>query len=396
MSNQNENPSTEVINSKEEKGAKVSFFKKIGNFFKMIGIAIYHFFKNPTVLYILRRIGSSLVTLFLVATVVFLLLRIIPKENYLNIDAMNKMSSEAAKEVYRQTIYKQYGFDKPLIVQLAYFWRDIIPVIPHRYCLEYKFVDNTFSEMVCKPGESKIFWMYLGQSKILEKNKTIWDILGSKMPISFGISIISTLITYIIGYPLGVMMAKNKGKLVDKLGNGYIILSLALPSLIFYCIIWLLFMKMGLGATFSPSEKNYAVLIGPIFAMVFLSVPGQAMWVRRFMVDEGDADYVKFARSKGLSENRIMFTHVLRNAAVPLVRNFPAAFVGSIIGSYYAESVWSIPGTGRLLITAMNAQKPDNELVQGLTIVYAAISMIAFLLGDIVTVFADPRIKLTK
>lgn len=351
--------------------------------------------KNPTLRYIVRRILSGLFTLFLIATVVFLLLRMIPKVNYLDQDAMQKMSS-TQREVYTLQIYRKYGFDKPLIYQLLLFWRDIIPIIPHRYCLEYSFTDSTYTEMVCKVGKEKLYWMHLGQSQILEKNSTIWSILQKRMPISFGMSVITTLVTYILAYPLGVVMAKNKGKLVDKIGNGYIVLSLALPSLVFYCVIWIIFQKIGLGASYSPTDKNYLVLIGPIFAMVFLSVPGQAMWVRRFMVDEGDADYVKFARSKGLTENRIMFTHVLRNAIVPLVRNFPAAFVGAIIGSYYAELVWSIPGTGRLLIRALDPIKPDNELVQGLVIVYAGISMISFLLGDIATVFADPRIKLTK
>ena len=111
------------------------------------------------------------------------------------------------------------------------------------------------------------------------------------------------------------------------------------------------------------------------------------------MIDELSSDYVKFARSKGLSENRILYTHVLRNAAVPLIRNIPAVFIGSIMGSYYVEAIWGIPGTGGTLITGV--QNLDVAIVQGLTIIYALLGMLSFLLGDVITVFFDPRIKLT-
>lgn len=374
---------------------QVEFSTKAKNFFQNSGKKFVSFWKNPTTIYILKRILSSFVTLFLVATVVFLLLRFIPKENYVDTNALQKIPTDKGKELYRQAIFREYGLDKPLLQGLWNFWLDIIPIIPRRHCLEHAFTDETFTNMICKPEANKVYLFYLGKSARYERGKTVMEVMSHRMPISFVISLISTFFTYILAYPLGVMMAKNKGKLVDKIGNGFIILNLAIPSLVFYFIIWIIFGSI-FGGAYSPAEQNYEALIAPILAMTILAIPGQAMWVRRFMVDEGDADYVKFARSKGLSENRIMFTHVFRNAMVPLVRNLPAAFVGSIIGSYYAEMVWNIPGTGRLMIRAMNVQTPDNELVQGLVIIYSAISMISFLLGDIATIFADPRIKLMK
>ena len=85
---------------------------------------------------------------------------------------------------------------------------------------------------------------------------------------------------------------------------------------------------------------------------------------------------------------------IFRNASVPLIRNIPAVLIGSIVGSYFVENIWKIHGTGELLITALQGAQPDIQLIQGLTIIYAAMSMISFLLGDIVTVFFDPRIKL--
>ena len=90
-----------------------------------------------------------------------------------------------------------------------------------------------------------------------------------------------------------------------------------------------------------------------------------------------------------------MYTHVLRNACVPLVRNIPATLLSALIGSYFVEEIWSIPGTGRELVQALQGT-PDIPAIQGLTVLYAAISMLAFLLGDIITVFFDPRIKITE
>ena len=137
-------------------------------------------------------------------------------------------------------------------------------------------------------------------------------------------------------------------------------------------------------------------LIPPIFCVVFLSIPGVCIWVRRFMIDELTSDYVKFARSKGLGETQIMYTHVLRNAMMPLVRNIPGTFLGAIVGSYYIETIWGIPGTGILLTTALSATDLDIPVIQGLTVLYASISMISFLLGDLITVFFDPRVKITN
>jgi ABC-type dipeptide/oligopeptide/nickel transport system permease component len=112
------------------------------------------------------------------------------------------------------------------------------------------------------------------------------------------------------------------------------------------------------------------------------------------MVDEMNADYVKFARSKGLSESRIMFTHVLRNALVYLARGFAATLLLAVMGSYFVENLWVIPGSGKLLIKSL--QNGDLPLIQALVVVYAVLSMSAVLLGDLVTIMLDPRISLTK
>ena len=234
----------------------------------------------------------------------------------------------------------------------------------------------------------------------VHQSEFVTDIIKNRMGISFTISIISVFFTYLVGFPLGIAMAKKPGGVVDKIGTAFIVLNYAIPALVFY-----LFVNKWAGnknGFFGWAQFDYVyiegdprTLIVPIFCIFFLSLPGLIIWVRRFMVDELNSDYVKFARSKGLSENRIMYFHVLRNASVPLIRNLPATLLGAIIGSYFVEEIWSIPGTGRELIRALQGI-PDVPAIQGLTVLYASISMLAFMLGDIITVFFDPRIRLTS
>ena len=119
-----------------------------------------------------------------------------------------------------------------------------------------------------------------------------------------------------------------------------------------------------------------------------------AMWTRRYVVDQLNRDYVKFARAKGVSERRITFGHMLRNALVPMAQNLPANILLTISGSIYIESLYSIPGMGNLLLSAISRQ--DNPLVQALVLIYSSLGIFGLLLGDLLMVLCDPRIKLVR
>ncbi len=366
-----------------------SFFQNVGNFFVRL-------FKNSTLRYILKRILSSFITLLLLVAIVTALIRLIPDTKLYDYAVMQKLKAQAGEAAANRYFIVQmfkYGRmtidGRPVsvvenIFQYIYYILPIYKTIPYAW-------DNRYSQV-------KASWsgfIYLGRS--IEEAEFVTTIVSERMGISFMISIITVILTYIISFPLGVAMAKKPGGIVDKIGSVFIVLNYAIPALVFYLIMNSVFGdKNGpFGAFdfgFFYEEGKPQTLIVPIFCMVFLSIPGIIIWVRRFMVDELNSDYVKFARSKGLSENRIMYTHVLRNACVPLVRNIPATFITAIVGSYFVEQIWGIPGTGRLLISSLN--KLDVSAIQGLTVLYAALSMISFLLGDIITVFFDPRIKL--
>ena len=130
----------------------------------------------------------------------------------------------------------------------------------------------------------------------------------------------------------------------------------------------------------------------PIISMSIGSIAGYATWLRRYVVDEENQDYIKFARVKGLPGNFIMWRHVFRNAIVPIAINIPSDFLLMLSGSLVIESMYAIPGTGGLLIKSITAM--DNPMVQVLVLLYGALSVFGVFLGDIVVSLVDPRIKL--
>ncbi|MDH7484118.1 MAG: ABC transporter permease, partial [Spirochaetales bacterium] len=119
-----------------------------------------------------------------------------------------------------------------------------------------------------------------------------------------------------------------------------------------------------------------------------------AIWLRRFMVDEENRDYVRFAMAKGLPRSMVMRRHVLRNALVPLVQYFPQQVLLTIAGSLLIESIYSIPGMGGLLVNAVRQQ--DNPLVQALVLLYSVLGVVGVFLGDLLMAAVDPRIKLAE
>ena len=116
------------------------------------------------------------------------------------------------------------------------------------------------------------------------------------------------------------------------------------------------------------------------------------LWTRRYMLDQASADYVKFARSKGLSQKEIFRNHIMRNAIIPMVHDLPSNIILTITGAVLTETVFAIPGTGKLLPDAINDH--NNAMIVALTFLYTALSITAVLLGDLLMAAIDPRIKL--
>ncbi|MDD7396491.1 MAG: ABC transporter permease [Eubacteriales bacterium] len=216
----------------------------------------------------------------------------------------------------------------------------------------------------------------------------------SKIYYSFIISILGSLFTYLIGLPLGILMAKKKDTWVDNLGNAYVIFMIAVPSLAYYFMFKAFAINIGLPVIFSLDNPSALMYVTPVLASLAASVAGTMKWMRRYMVDQMNSDYVKFARAGGLTEGEIFTKHIFKNAAIPTVHGIPNTIIMALSGSIMMERIYAIPGVGGLLIQAIGAY--DNAVILGVAFFYGTLSIIGSILGDILMSVIDPRISYTS
>lgn len=216
----------------------------------------------------------------------------------------------------------------------------------------------------------------------------------SKMGYSFTIGIISVIISYLLAVPLGIIMARRKDKLIDKLGTLYVVFILAVPSLAYIFMFKAIGGKLGLPTSFLMDGETKLMYVLPIVSLALPSIAGLMKWLRRYMIDQMNSDYVKFARSGGLSEGEIFSKHILKNAAIPIIHGIPGSVLGALTGAIITERVYLVPGAGNLLTTAINTY--DNGVIVGLTLFYAVLSIVSIILGDILMAMVDPRISFSS
>lgn len=216
----------------------------------------------------------------------------------------------------------------------------------------------------------------------------------SQMGYSFVIGIISVILAYLLAVPLGITMALNKDKFIDKLGTFYIIFIMAVPSLGYIFIFRAIGSLMKLPTTFNMQTPTALMYILPVISLALPSVANLMKWLRRYMIDQMNADYVKFARSGGLSEGEIFTKHVLKNAIIPVVHGIPGSVLGALTGAIITERVYMVPGIGNVLTEAIN--KYDNGVIVGVALFYALLSVASFILGDVLMSVMDPRISFTS
>ncbi len=216
----------------------------------------------------------------------------------------------------------------------------------------------------------------------------------SKMGFSFVIGIISAIASYIIAIPLGIIMARKKDGVFDKIATAYIVFILAVPSLAYIFMFKAIGTKVGLPGFFSMENETWLMYLLPIISLALPSIAGLMKWLRRYMIDQMNSDYVKFARSGGLSESEIFTKHILKNASIPIIHGIPGSILGALVGAIITERVYLVPGAGNMLTTAINYY--DNGAIVGLAMFYAVLSIVSIILGDILMALVDPRISFTN
>ena len=215
----------------------------------------------------------------------------------------------------------------------------------------------------------------------------------SKIGYSFTIGIIAVFLSYLIGVPVGIIMALRKDKLLDHIGTFYIVFITAVPSLAYIFLFKSLGGRFGLPTTFDMENPTWLMYVLPIISLSLPSIANLMKWLRRYMIDQMNSDYVKFARSGGLSEGEIFRKHILKNAIIPIVHDIPASILLALTGAIITERVYVVPGVGNMLTRAINAY--DNGVIVGMVLFYAVLTVTSVILGDVLMSVLDPRISFT-
>lgn len=212
---------------------------------------------------------------------------------------------------------------------------------------------------------------------------------------SMTIGILALMIGYAIAIPAGMGMARHKGNLGDHIGTIWINFMIAVPSLAFIFFGRQIFYLLGLPQSFPTfGAHDIRSYIPAVVILGLMNTASLMLWTRRYMIDQESADYVKFAKAKGLSEKEIFRKHILRNAIIPIVHGIPANIILTITGAVLTETVFAIPGTGKLLPDAINDH--NNQMIVALTMIFTALSIISVLIGDLLMTAIDPRIQLEE
>ena len=305
--------------------------------------------------YLLKRIGQSILTLVIILTLVFIMVRQMPIDGYLeNVDKLDEAVIKATLD--------QMGLNDPILVQLKDFFVRLLH------------------------GD-------LGTSARYSRGVPITQIIAAKAPISIQMGLLSMAVSMLLGIPLGAAMARSKNKFWDKFGTVFIVLVNAVPAAVYYIYLQS-YGSLALNVSMLFEESNWVSWILPVFSMSLGNIAYYAMWLRRYMLDEMNKDYVRLARAKGVDSKKITMRHVFRNAFVPMIQYIPTSLLYTVSGSIYIESLYSIPGMGGLLVDVISKQ--DNPMVQALVMIYSCIGIIGMILGDILMAIIDPRISLNR
>jgi microcin C transport system permease protein len=339
--------------------------------------------------YIVKRILLMIPTLLGALTITFIVMQFVPGGPVEQIMAEARASQKggesggykAGRDIDKQQIEelkKLYGFDKPAHVR--------------------------YVEML---GSFARF--DLGKSFL--QNKPVWDLIKEKLPVSISLGLWTFLISYLISIPLGVAKAVREGTRFDAATTLFVLLGYAIPGF----VLGLLLIVFFAGGTFLDwfplrgltsdnwEELSWPARIAdylwhlalPLTCLVIGSFAVMTMLTKNTFVEELRKQYVLVARAKGLSPRRVLYKHVFRNALIPIITGFPAAFIGAFFaGSVLIETLFSLDGLG--LLAYESVIRRDYPVVLGSLYLFTLIALVVKLISDLLYVVVDPRVQFTS
>lgn len=305
--------------------------------------------------YILKRIGISALTLLVILFILFIMLELMPGSPF---------NDEKLTEAQRAIINAKYGLDKPLF--LRFF--------------------NYLKAMVS--GD-------FGVSYNISKNTPITQLLQSRLPLSLRIGAQSVLAGTLIGIVLGLIAAIKHNTIFDTLTTVISVLGVSLPSYVFaMALIYSMGFKLKWFPLLYQMEAPYKSTVLPTVALSMFTIATVARFTRTEMLEVLGSDYMLLAESKGVDNKRLIFVHALRNALIPIITVLAPLVVSLMTGSLVIEKLFSIPGIGSLMVTAI--QSNDYNVIIALAFVYSVMFIGIMLVVDILYGIIDPRIRLAK
>lgn len=303
--------------------------------------------------YILKRLALAVVTIWAIITLTFILMHSVPGNPF-------RSESKMPKVVY-ENLLKKYGLDKPLHEQYLIYLGRII---------RGDFGDSMKSRV-----------------------ETVNDMIRRGFPVSATIGLQALIIALCFGPALGAIAALNQNKWPDYLSMVIAIIGISVPSFIMGTV-FIQFLARNISWLPIGGWGEFRHTILPSFALAFMPMAQIARLMRSSMLEVMGQDYIKTAKSKGLSNATVVLRHGVRNAILPVISVLGTVASNLLTGSFVVEKIFGIPGLGMFLV--MSISNRDYPLIMGTTIFYAIVLICMLLIVDIAYMLIDPRIKLTK
>ena len=306
---------------------------------------------TKTLMYILKRIGLAVLTVWVVITVTFFVMRAVPGGPF--------MSEKAITPEAQAALEAKYGMDKPLYVQYFTYLKVIVTGLDFGPSLKLR-------------------------------GRDVIDIIGDGMKVSAVLGLMAAGIALVTGVVLGAVAALRRNKFIDKVIMVLTTAFISMPSFIMGTFLVLLFAQI-LGWLPANGETTAGRIL-PVITLSLSPMANITRLTRSSMLDVLGQDYIRTARAKGVSQAKIIFGHALKNSLIPVITYFGPMLAYVVTGSLVVEQIFAVPGIGRYFVSSITGR--DYPLIMGTTIVLASLIVIMNLLSDIMYKIVDPRINL--
>lgn len=306
---------------------------------------------SKTLMYVLKRVALSLLSIWIVITVTFFVMRAVPGGPFVGEKATTP-AAQAALEA-------KYGLDKPLSTQYFTYLKDIV-------------TDFDFGPSLKQRGRDVI------------------DIISDGLKVSAKLGVIAAFIALVTGVCLGSLAALRRNKIVDKI---IMVVTTAFVSMPSFIMGTLLLIAFAIKFRIFPANGTTAEgLILPVITLSLYPMAYITRLTRSSMLDVLGQDYIRTARAKGVAPKNVIFKHALKNSLIPVVTYFGPMLAYIVTGSLVVEQIFAVSGIGRAFVNSIINR--DYTLIMGTTIVLAALIVIMNLITDFVYKIVDPRITL--